>query len=531
MKKNAILNALQPTSVQTPIFGANQVKNNAGGFVYDIGKWKTLERFLILGTEGGTYYVKEGELTLQNLNNLQECIKEDAVRVVNTTIEISDTGRAIRNNPAIFALTAVLKTSPNEEARKLAATNFNRVIRTGTHRAQAASYINLLGGWGRATKRALAATFSENSKALAYSLIKYQSRDGWSTQDILRMCHPYPSSPAVNSLFHWATKGSLTGEAQDDPGIQQVMAFEELKACKEVKRAIELITQYRLPRECVPTHFLNERNIWAALMEDMPLGAILRNMNKMTEVGLISPLSETSKRISEMLKNGEHIKKARLHPMQVLVAKNVYDSGHGIQGKLSWTPDQQISSALEDAFYLGFDTIEPSGKNIYLAIDCSGSMGTPLPNLPGVSCLMGAAVTAMCIARSEKNWYTACFNATMVPISMTGKEDLATVVKKFAKMSWGGTNCSRPYIDAQEKAMKVDAFISITDSETWAEGHPVSSLNSYRNSSGIKAKSIVVGMTATSFSINDPTDPFGLDIIGCDTSTPRLACDFATSRL
>ena len=160
--RNSILKTLQPTSVQDPVFGKNQVQNNAGGFVFDIGKWKTLERFLILGTEGGTYYVSEKKLTLDNLTNLQSCIIEDPARVINTAVEISDAGRALKNEPAIFALVSVLKTSKNEDARKLAALNLNKVVRTGTHRATAASYINL------SSKNVVSVSYLTNLVTLCY---------------------------------------------------------------------------------------------------------------------------------------------------------------------------------------------------------------------------------------------------------------------------------------------------------------------------------------------------------------------------
>ena len=45
-----------------------QVKNNAGGLVYNVDNITRLERFLILGTVGGTYYAKERDLTKDNLD-------------------------------------------------------------------------------------------------------------------------------------------------------------------------------------------------------------------------------------------------------------------------------------------------------------------------------------------------------------------------------------------------------------------------------------------------------------------------------
>lgn len=44
---------------QSAPFDSRQVANSAGGYSYSLDHWKMLERFLILGAEGGTYYIKE----------------------------------------------------------------------------------------------------------------------------------------------------------------------------------------------------------------------------------------------------------------------------------------------------------------------------------------------------------------------------------------------------------------------------------------------------------------------------------------
>ena len=44
---------------------------------------------------------------------------------------------------------------------------------------------------------------------------------------------------------------------------------------------------------------------------------------------------------------------------------------------------------------------------------------------------------------------------------------------------------------------------------------------------GRRAKLIVVGMTATKFTIADPSDPGMLDVVGFDAAAPRVMADFA----
>ena len=73
----------------------------------------------------------------------------------------------------------------------------------------------------------------------------------------------------------------------------------------------------------------------------------------------------------------------------------------------------------------------------------------------------------------------------------------------------------------------MDAFYVYTDNETWAGAvHPVKALQQYRQQTGIPAKLVVVGMTATGFSIADPNDAGMLDVVGFDAGVPALMADF-----
>jgi len=44
------------TPQSAPIPGTSQVPNSAGGFAFGVDDWTRLDRFLILGAEGGSYY-------------------------------------------------------------------------------------------------------------------------------------------------------------------------------------------------------------------------------------------------------------------------------------------------------------------------------------------------------------------------------------------------------------------------------------------------------------------------------------------
>ena len=89
---------------QTEALDARQVKNNAGGFVFAIDDWARLDRFLVLGSDAPTYYQAARALTRENAKCVERCLAADAPRTIARAVEISDAGRAPKNDPAIFVL-------------------------------------------------------------------------------------------------------------------------------------------------------------------------------------------------------------------------------------------------------------------------------------------------------------------------------------------------------------------------------------------------------------------------------------------
>jgi 60 kDa SS-A/Ro ribonucleoprotein len=87
-----------------PIPSTSQLRNSAGGFTWAVGHWTRLDRFLVLGAEGGTFYVGEREATRESASAVLDAVADDGLRVVRRTVEISESGRAPKNNPALFVL-------------------------------------------------------------------------------------------------------------------------------------------------------------------------------------------------------------------------------------------------------------------------------------------------------------------------------------------------------------------------------------------------------------------------------------------
>jgi 60 kDa SS-A/Ro ribonucleoprotein len=530
------------TPQAAPIPGSAQAPNSAGGFAWEVSAWDRLDRFLVLGSEGGTYYVDERELTIENAARVADCIAEDGPRVVARVVEISTAGRAPKNDPALFVLAmAAGLGDPATRAAALAA--LPRVARTGTHLFHWLRYAQAFRGWGRGARRAVAAWYlAREPRELAYQLLKYPSRDGWAHRDALRLAHPKPADDEQRALFRRAVTRELDADAPDSPAVRMVRAVDELHADAQAApaRAAEVIRQHRLTREMVPTHLLTHAVVWEALLEEMPLTALVRNLATLTRVGLVAPGSDAARAVSARLTDPKALVRARVHPVQVLSALRTYAGGRGVRGSHRWTPVGQVVDALDAAFYLAFGSVEPSGKRLMLALDVSGSMTAAVNGIEFLSCREASAAMALVTAATEpRHTFTAFtsgayaslhpgFTSGLTPLAISPRQRLDDVLRATAHLPFGGTDCALPMLEAMKHGWQVDVFVVYTDSETWAGTvHPAQALRQYRQKTGIPAKLVVVGMASNGFTIADPDDAGMLDVVGFDAAAPQLIGDFA----
>ena len=525
--------------VQTPIPDKGQVVNSTGGFVWQVNDWDRLTRFLVLGTEGGTYYTSEQDLLKSSHEALTRCLEHDAPRTVQAIIDISVQGRAYRQEPALFAL-AMAASSPDADARKLALNAVPQVCRIGTHLYHFTDYVTKMRGLGRGLRTAFANWFTDKTpEKLAYQVVKYQQRDGWSARDMLRLAHPQAESQAQEAVFRWIVGGmeatglrSVNRKAgvKSYPDVRKhlpvlITAFEQAKIASE-KELVRLITEYNLPREAVPTEKLNSLAVWEALLQNMPLTATIRNLGKMTSRGLITPLSAVSKLVTSRLKDVEYLRKSRIHPMQVLMAAKIYAQGHGDKGSLSWTPVAAVLGALEEAFYGTFPNVKPCGKPLLIALDVSGSMSASPAGATSLKACEATAALSLVHANVEEDYHIFGFADSFRELGIRKGMTLVEATRRTVAQNFGSTNISLAIDYALRQKIDVGGFIVMTDNECNAGRHVNLALTEYRVNRVADARLVVVATTATSYTVNDPNDKFGLDVVGFDAQTPALIADF-----
>lgn len=516
-----------------------QVPNSAGGFTFTVAKTARLHRFLTLGTDGGTYYASERDITKANAAVVLQAARDDATALVSAVVAISQAGRAPRNNPALFALAAAASLG-DEAGRRAALDALPLVARTGTHLFLFGRYVQQFRGWGRGLRRAVGGWYlAKNPADLAYQVLKYRQREGWSHRDMLRLSHP-AGEGSQRALFDW-----ICGREADLAELPLVEAFVRAQAATMTATWVSLIERNRsLSWEMLPDEALTKPQVWRALIEggNLPQGALIRQLPRLTRLGVLRAGDMFTLDVAGKIAAPQRLAKARVHPVNVLVALRTYASGQGARGQGEWTPVSAITDALDAAFYAAFGAVEPAGKRTMLALDVSGSMTAAVSGLP-LSCREASAALALVTASTEPQAFITGFTAagsgryggrwgggtpSISPLDISPRQRLDDAIRKVSNLPFGGTDCALPMQWALANRIEIDHFSVYTDNETWAGNmHPHQALREYREKTGIDARLSVVGMTATDFTIADPDDPGSLDVAGFDSAVPSLLASFA----
>lgn len=539
--------SLLPPPVAAPIPGreADMVQNNAGGYTFSLSSRERLLRFLILGADGATYYATKAEHFKKAYTNTLRAIGEMGTEAVELIVNVSEGGRAPKQDAALFAL-ALCAARGGETTRAAALAALPKVCRIPTHLFSFLTDYKALGGktGGRALKRTLQRWYLDKAPDdLAYHLVKYRQRGGWTHRDVLRLCKPPGGSTPHGDLFAWATGKAVILDNRSHMRI--IEAYESVKDENLLGEDVaEAITQHNLPREAVPDAHLKNAEVWRALLHagggsGMPMTALLRNLNRMTAAGVFTS-SEDVAFVCARLTNESLLRSARVHPIALLAALRTYANGHGERGSLSWTPHPLIVEALEKAFLLSFGTVETSGKNFYVGLDVSGSMTMgEIAGVPGLSPRVASAALALLWAKTEPSCLVKGFTATggggywnrgtaLTDLTSDFKTGtLSSVQERVGSMDFGATEPALIIEDALKNRLPVDVFVVLTDNEVNSGEHPAKVLAQYRREVNPNAKLVVVGMTCTEFTLADPNDPFMLDVVGFDTATPAAVAEFA----
>ena len=342
---------------------------------------------------------------------------------------------------------------------------------------------------------------------------------------IIQSSGPSSKAPELLKSFNYAS-----------PGVRDYLSagYKVLKACAQdpIDEIIELISKHHFTWEHLgDSALLKSREIWEVIVNTgLPTTAMLKNLGRLTSLKVLeSPLC--LEKVMERFTSEKAIKAARLHPIVILDALRVYESGQGDKGSLKWVPLKPVLDALEIAFYLAFkkDKSLESVKKVLIGVDVSGSMDGPVNGM-----LLSArdAAAAMIMGwfpeEEESRFKTMAFSSGFQELHLKKGMKLKEVKQAMSNLFFDSTDCAMPMVYALQKKIPVDLFVVMTDNETYYGNiHPMAALRKYRKEMNMpNTKLAVIAFSATDFTIADPDDPLTLDIAGLDSAVPRILDEF-----
>ena len=315
--------------------------------------------------------------------------------------------------------------------------------------------------------------------------------------------------------------------------LKALLELSKTGETKDAPKAVAIMEQNKkIQREHLPTELLNTPQIWNTLLSGMGMTALIRNLGKLSQVGVASSRSQD---IIKMLGDPKNVKESRVHPLQVLVGMKTYSQGKGDLGSMTWPVNSYITTALSTTFRQAFGNITPTGKRFMIGLDVSGSMSMSMcAGAKNITPREGSVAMAMMTLHAEGAQNVHIYGFSNIFYNFNGKIRPEMTIQdaiKATDVPFGATDCALPMTEALKMYMSngvgIDVFCVYTDSETYAPNiHPQVALEQYRTATGIDAKLIVIGMVANLLTIADPKDKNTLNLAGFDTSTPELMSMF-----
>jgi 60 kDa SS-A/Ro ribonucleoprotein len=508
----------QPLPLRT-----DMVKNNAGGYVFEVSNEAKFQRFLLLGTTGGTFYAGERELTEEATKFLISQIKANGLTVLATTDRFVKEKRILKLDTALYIL-ALAVTHGDSVTKQAGYDYITQWCNTGTHLMQFVSMVNDLRGWSAGLRKGVARWYDGMSfDRLVYQTLKYQNRSGFTHKDIMRLAHPKASSEEVNEYYKF-----LVGKPTKTSHFM-FNAWNKAKSATTNDEVISAIKDGRLAWEMIPTERLNEPEVLSALVDTMPAMALIRQLNRLTYTGTLEK-GDTLSKIYTKLTNADEIKSSGIHPIFVLSAIKTYGAGKGDKGSKTWTPNQRIMDALHKTFELAFTSQASapiSGVKTLIAVDVSASMRSPASGT-NMLCTEASAALGLTNLKQIVDSEFVLFDTSLYASGLGSRHSYDEALKAVNK-GGGGTDCSLPFQYALGKKKQFDVIVIYTDSETWAgRQHGKTLLDEYRRTISPNCKVIEVALQHNSFTGYPAEDTRVLRTVGFDANLPQIINKFAT---
>lgn len=348
---------------------------------------------------------------------------------------------------------------------------FPQVIKIPADLADFMTILNYMGRGegGRAVKRSVGKFLNAISE---YWAMKYNGKGrGYNLTDAIKTVHPKPKDAKQDALFKY-----LLGKGCDAALLPQITAYETLK--RGTENPVALIREGRLNWETVTGAIKPTKEVWNALVPQMPVFALLRNLNTFERHDVLNANREY---IIDMLTNAEVLQKSKILPFRFLTAFN--------QVSEVWVKD-----ALRQAVELTFGNLPDIPGKTAIFLDISGSMS-------GDYLRIGSVFALALFKKTGGNAIFRLFDTQAYNPQPSMCDSILSQAEKI--QARGGTDTGVCLRNLREK---VDNIIIITDEQQNTGSPFYRALKDYRQHLNRKAKAFVVDLAPYDARMTPPTD-------------------------
>lgn len=446
------------------IFGAtkkelSKIENKDGFPAYTLPLKEQYVQMLMTNTLGNTFYASSDELVNESKTLHDTMVNKDPLFMAKAILYARNNGY-MRLQPIMGLVYLITKDA------KLGEKVFNSVIKTPN---DLKSFVTLLPlvrtgrGLGRAVSRNIKNYLNNLSE---YHVIKYggtpkpklkcnkcghttvltknivpgsrcsecyrgnlELQTYWGLRDILRAVRPTPVDDAHAKMFRYLVHGFENFSVLDN--LYQVKAYETLKYLTErfsnnemtneeyVKDATRLIEIGRLPHEVVTGVVKPSTELWTYIMRQMPLFALLRNLNTLDRHDVFNNPENVSY-VAERLVNEEAIRRVMIWPNRIASAYNMFNGSSVIKDALRDMADISLGNVPNIA-----------GKNIVF-LDVSESMTREYK--------MHGAMLGLAVLKFSSDSAFWCFGSRLHYPDISLRKSILTNMDRLTGIHGGGTS-------------------------------------------------------------------------------------------
>lgn len=380
---------------------------------------------LLTNTLGNTFYAMGNELMAEADAVHDEMLTKDA-EFAAKAIVFARTEGFIRLQP-IYGLVKLSSVDP-----ALFKKAFHQTIRIPS---DLFDFLTILdsqkrGQGGRVIKREIATWLDHVSE---YWAIKYNGRGrGFNLGDVIATTHPKPTTEKQQALFRY-----LMGKETDYALLPQIQAYEALKRAETETERVNLIRDGRLPHEVVTGVIKPTQVIWEMLMEQLPIFALLRNLNTLDRAGILQANLDY---ITIRLTDKEALQKSKILPFQFVNAFFAVENA-------------RVRDVLRQAVELTFDNLPNIPGKTAVFLDISGSMN-------GEYLRTGSVFALALFKKTRGNGLFWLFDTGVYDPNPSLHDSILSQAEKI--QAQGGTNTGVPVAALTNRKEYVDNIIIST---------------------------------------------------------------------